>query len=120
MDNKDPRPQTIELLEWATEQGYTPRSFKGKDRFLVPLTNEVKKLKDLMPHQRATALWLPKASRLGKRGLRAARVDIGELVEVELTENEEKYTGAGGTETEATLSALQAIRMRRGSAVAAL
>lgn len=102
-----PEAQIIDLLEWARDHGIKPRTEKPKDLFLEPFSKRLMFRKDLKPHQRRYALYIPGRRTLRDLGMRTESVKMHSCVLL----RGGPLTGAGVGEHEAALSLVNQMRL---------
>jgi len=101
----------IDLLSWVKERNLAPEVPANSDLFVCPFTRKMSRYRNLKPHQRRTALWIPTAKGLNRQGFRVRMKNLGHLVMAE----SHKFQGAGPGEHEAMLSLLNRVRLAKAS-----
>jgi len=101
-------PETLimDLLAWAKTHGFEPKTPRQDDHYLEPFTGRIFHWRDLKPHQRPRAYWIPTQRGLKDLGLRTRKT-----THQDFTILEGKFlVGAGEGEREAALSILNQMR----------
>lgn len=96
----------IDLLQWARDHGLEPRRPRSSDLYLEVTTKRMIAYRDLMPHQRRHAFWIPTPKGLKELGLRTKERNVGGLTI--LTGG--NLVGAGPGPREASLSIVNQMR----------
>lgn len=100
----------IELLDWMDKAGLKPVKPSRNDRYLILLTDEIKSLSHLLPHQRKVSLWIPSIKGLRRLGIDLESGKIDSLVTVTIPDVD--LIGAGSGEAEAILSLFNQVRAK--------
>lgn len=112
----DKREQVIQLLVWIQGQRLWPKKIKGDELFVVPVSNKLMRWRDLKPHQREIALWVPSPRSLKKvlaeRGFGELTMRQKDGVHFVSFEAKETVSGVGVGVPEALLSSLNALRKK--------
>lgn len=115
MNTQTPEAQVIDLLAWAKAHGIEPKEPSPNDIYLEFFSQRLIRHRDLQPHQKRTAYWIPNRAGLRRLGLDTRMAKIQGLTVVKAAH----LTGAGEGEVEASLSLINQIRRNMSQAVAA-
>lgn len=112
----DEREQVVQLLLWIKSKGLWPERIKGDELFVVLVVNKLMRWRDLKPHQKQNALWVPSPRSLKKvlaeRGFGELKMRQMDGVHFVSFEAKETVRGAGVGIPEALLSSLNALRKK--------